>query len=895
MKQQLKRATLGSLTTLFLAISGLHAAEVTAFQEDFESDGLGTRYSVENASDDGASDFFARRANLSNGTRTTGGTLSGTYFWGARDLDADGAAVNGMEADEARITFEPFSIAGLGDFTLRMEAAQGEDEFEFDNSFLIEIKIDDGDWYAIGGFRGTGTNAPGRWFEGDENTVASLESPRLTTNFQTFDWKLKRVGTTMQIRIKANLNGGNEEYAFDNLRVLADDALKVASLQFDKASYNEGEAATLKVTINNPAPAGGETFALSSSNHNEVLVPAEVTIPEGQTSVDVPVTIVADNGFDGDQTVVIGIDTAGFAPNEVFVTVKNVDAKPAIIMNEFMTSVPGKIEEDLIGDANGDGIRNGSQEEFIELVNNDTIPVDLTGWILSDDKGPRHVFPEGTVLQPGRAIVIFAGGKPNGLFGGAIVQTATAGNFGYGDTGDVIVLSSGGAEVLSYDYTATFAGAYQGVTRNPDITGEYVLHSEVNGALFSPGTKVDGSPFGTFTNTITLSVDKATMAEDEATPAIATISLANPAPAGGLAVEITTDGMDQDGETLLANEVNIPTPTVVIPEGQTTATFEIWAHNDGLLDGDVSITVVARAEEAVPSLVNMTITDVAVNTYSVVINEAFASVLGTGTDANDNGAFEETLDDQFIEIVNTSGRWIDISGWRLYSIAASDLTGQQLVHVFPQGTRLNDMGAIVVFGGGDIDHLTANAATIAGGAQVQIANTGGVGVNLTTKSDAELRLTNPYGYPIDSVEYTAAKADQTQSIIRLPELTGEFDNLHMAASEGFLIISPGTNADGVPFSGNGPVVLPGLEGILTDGFQYSDVHYWSDSFQWLFTPHYPVVYSWDVGDWIYIHEGASGNGEVMIYSYSRSAWHYTNTDTYPTSWNYDQSKWMRLR
>ena len=67
----------------------LHGATVNAFNEGFETDGLGSRYTVENASDDG-SDFFARRQEFSAGTRISGGNIEGSYFWTGRDIDAAG-------------------------------------------------------------------------------------------------------------------------------------------------------------------------------------------------------------------------------------------------------------------------------------------------------------------------------------------------------------------------------------------------------------------------------------------------------------------------------------------------------------------------------------------------------------------------------------------------------------------------------------------------------------------------------------------------------------------------------------------------------------------------------------------------------------------------------------
>ena len=101
-----------------------------------------------------------------------------------------------------------------------MAAAQGVNEFEFDNPLYIMVKIDDGEFETIGGFRGTFTNSPGRYFQGDLSTLPDHNvERRLTSVFDDFSWEIPGSGSTMQIRIRMNCNGGNEEYAMDNIKV----------------------------------------------------------------------------------------------------------------------------------------------------------------------------------------------------------------------------------------------------------------------------------------------------------------------------------------------------------------------------------------------------------------------------------------------------------------------------------------------------------------------------------------------------------------------------------------------------------------------------------------------------------------------------------------------------
>ncbi|HKJ17920.1 MAG TPA: lamin tail domain-containing protein [Xanthomonadales bacterium] len=167
---------------------------------------------------------------------------------------------------------------------------------------------------------------------------------------------------------------------------------------------------------------------------------------------------------------------------------------PDIVINEFQADPAG----DLTGDANGDGVRDATQDEFVEIVNASGGDLDVSGWVLSDGFGPRHVFPAGSVIADGCSAVVFGGGTPTGSFGNSLVQTASDGALGLNNGGDTITLNDGVSDVASVSYGGE-GGNNQSLTLDPDITGlSYVQHSSVpdaNGALFSPGTKIDGSNF----------------------------------------------------------------------------------------------------------------------------------------------------------------------------------------------------------------------------------------------------------------------------------------------------------------------------------------------------------------------------------------------------------------
>lgn len=153
---------------------------------------------------------------------------------------------------------------------------------------------------------------------------------------------------------------------------------------------------------------------------------------------------------------------------------------------------------DAAGDANGDGIRDPLADEFVELFNSNP-DLDISGYTLSDASQIRHTFPAGTIVPSNKVIVVFGGGTPTGTFGGAIVQTASTGQLNLNNAGDVLTLRDAqGNSVAVFDINGLSGNPDEAYTRNPDITGAFVQHSTVpvaNGALFSPGRKVNGSNF----------------------------------------------------------------------------------------------------------------------------------------------------------------------------------------------------------------------------------------------------------------------------------------------------------------------------------------------------------------------------------------------------------------
>ena len=169
---------------------------------------------------------------------------------------------------------------------------------------------------------------------------------------------------------------------------------------------------------------------------------------------------------------------------------------PAWVINELLADPASG----AAGDANGDGTRDSSEDEFIEIINNSASAKDISGWTLSDTAGLRHIFPAGTVVFPSCGVLVFGGGSPTGFFGGMLVQNASVGFLGLNNTGDTMTLNSGIGDAAVATYTSAEGNNNQSITLDPDVVGSlpWVQHSVATGSggtLFSPGTLIHGAQF----------------------------------------------------------------------------------------------------------------------------------------------------------------------------------------------------------------------------------------------------------------------------------------------------------------------------------------------------------------------------------------------------------------
>jgi hypothetical protein len=178
----------------------------------------------------------------------------------------------------------------------------------------------------------------------------------------------------------------------------------------------------------------------------------------------------------------------------------------------------------------------------------------------------------------------------------------------------------------------------------------------------------------------------------------------------------------------------------------------------------------------------------------LVINEIYGDPAGGPSgDANRDG-LRDPQEDEFVELVNTSGQDICLSGWYLGDAADPSR------HRFPLGSLLPAGKALVVFGGGvPIGNF--------GGAEIQTAVASGE-LNLNNKGDI-LVLSDALGTTHQRLswgdcadracaeEHISPAININQSLTRRPEAGGPF-HPHGVLQPGTRF-SPGTRSDGTPF------------------------------------------------------------------------------------------------
>ncbi|MGB9178579.1 MAG: lamin tail domain-containing protein, partial [Pyrinomonadaceae bacterium] len=331
---------------------------------------------------------------------------------------------------------------------------------------------------------------------------------------------------------------------------------------------------------------------------------------------------------------------------------------PQIVINELLADPPDNLE----GDANYDGVRSGTDDEFVELVNASNSPLDISGWsirtrtLTGTNETTRHKFAPNTFIPAGDAIVVFGGGTPdssNPQFGGAQVLKASGGSLSLSNNGINVVLRDASDNFIAqFSYGVNddgFTGdsINQSITRSPDIYGDFNRHTHAAGStgrLFSPGLKVDGTFFlerEKILSSVTLSPASSHIILDQTTQLIAQAFDQFGRPLAHTSFSFTaTDANVADLESVRHNS------------NMDSATLIVRGRNAGSIQLTAAATNSSRNASSQPASLTVEPLPPTPSAGQVIINEALVSF---------NASSTQTRND-FLELYNASDHTLDISG-----------------------------------------------------------------------------------------------------------------------------------------------------------------------------------------------------------------------------------------
>ncbi|PYS73845.1 MAG: hypothetical protein DMF73_04890 [Acidobacteria bacterium] len=260
--------------------------------------------------------------------------------------------------------------------------------------------------------------------------------------------------------------------------------------------------ASLRLTIF-ATGARNATQANVSISGRIVTAEAVIAAPDMPGLDEVHVRVPSD--LRGAGAVNLSVISDGRESNPVTVNILG-DPSRAIFINEVLADPP----DGIAGDANHDGLRDGTRDEFVELVNGSADEtIGLGSWTIktratgSTTETTRFTFPAVTSVAAGESLVIFGGGNFNPgdpVFGCAQIFKATSPSSGLALTNTgltILVRDAAGNLITQFSYggsTGLDGNSSQSLTRSPDITGSFVLHTTpaaANVRRFSPGLRLD--------------------------------------------------------------------------------------------------------------------------------------------------------------------------------------------------------------------------------------------------------------------------------------------------------------------------------------------------------------------------------------------------------------------
>ncbi len=380
---------------------------------------------------------------------------------------------------------------------------------EISISFKLYAGDDKGRDATINYFGSSGTNSSGS--ESTDNIInngtSTIGSWKYITKTLTIGSLNIYPGNSYYFTWESNRgtgSGSSDEWGIDDIIINASQSSVTNTIVYfpnTGSTVNEGDGSLLlNVSIVNPDAANSTSVdvALITGDNTDIdgYSTQTVTFPSGGSSDQtVNINITDDNLIEGNDTLVFelqnvsGGNSAEIGTQNQYNLIIIDNDIPDIVINEILADPDANN-----GDANGDGTISTHDDEFIEFINNESLSLDVSNWYIDISGTLRHTFPSGSNIPSGNSIVVFGGGTPTNIPG--VVQTSSEGGLVLGNSGDEVSLyNDNNVLITSYTYGSE-GGNNQSIARNPDITGDFVLHLDIssNPVYQSPGKRnTDGT------------------------------------------------------------------------------------------------------------------------------------------------------------------------------------------------------------------------------------------------------------------------------------------------------------------------------------------------------------------------------------------------------------------
>lgn len=319
---------LKSFAAVSLLATGLTAQTAEVWNESFETDGQGIRYTSSLEFNDGSSDHWGRTdgSNISN-TSGAYSNMDGTYFWAAEDVDDDGG--NGNSEQDLTVvgidisTYTNLNFSGL--FAAGNQGGVNNSEYDSTDYIRVQYQIDGGGYgdgmcfaWQPSLTSGDTSNEP-LGLDADCNGESDGAAGHLNTSLIKYDFNIAGTGSVLDIKILVKMNSGDEEIAFDDLTVSgdtggggdvppavtstvpSDGATGVADNADVTVDFSENIDATASAVTMTCTTSGAVTFSagLPTTGVAQLVLTPSSTLTDGETC---DVTVVAAEITDTDGT-----------------------------------------------------------------------------------------------------------------------------------------------------------------------------------------------------------------------------------------------------------------------------------------------------------------------------------------------------------------------------------------------------------------------------------------------------------------------------------------------------------------------------------------------------------------------------------------------------------------